>query len=43
MLKTAFSGAILLGVITSFSVIGVAMIVASFSKTVSQSFVIASF
>jgi ABC-2 type transport system permease protein len=35
--------AILLGVITSFSIIGVAMIVASFSKTVSQAFVIANF
>ena len=35
--------AIFLGVITSFSIIGVAMIVASFSKTVSQAFVIANF
>jgi ABC-2 type transport system permease protein len=35
--------AILVGVITSFSVIGVGMIVASFSKTVSQAFVIANF
>jgi ABC-2 type transport system permease protein len=35
--------AILFGVITSFSIIGVAMIVASFSKTVSQAFVIANF
>jgi ABC-2 type transport system permease protein len=35
--------AILIGVITSFSVIGVGMIVASFSKTVSQAFVIANF
>jgi ABC-2 type transport system permease protein len=34
---------ILLGIITSFSVIGVGMIVASFSKTVSQAFVIANF
>ena len=39
----AFWIAILLGVITSFSIIGVAMIVASFSKTVSQAFVIANF
>ena len=35
--------AILLGVVTSFSIIGVGMIVASFSKTVSQAFVIANF
>jgi ABC-2 type transport system permease protein len=35
--------AILLGVITSFSIIGVGMIVASFSNTVSQAFVIANF
>jgi ABC-2 type transport system permease protein len=35
--------AILVGVITSFSIIGVGMIVASFSKTVSQAFVIANF
>jgi len=35
--------AILVGIITSFSVIGVGMIVASFSKTVSQAFVIANF
>ena len=35
--------AILIGVITSFSIIGVGMIVASFSKTVSQAFVIANF
>lgn len=35
--------AILVGVITSFSIIGVSMIVASFSKTVSQAFVIANF
>ena len=35
--------AVLVGVITSFSVIGVGMIVASFSKTVSQAFVIANF
>jgi ABC-2 type transport system permease protein len=35
--------AVLVGVITSFSVIGVGMIVASFSRTVSQAFVIANF
>lgn len=35
--------AILIGVITSFSIIGVGMIIASFSKTVSQAFVIANF
>lgn len=35
--------AILVGVITSFSIIGVGMIVASISKTVSQAFVIANF
>jgi ABC-2 type transport system permease protein len=35
--------AILVGILTSFSVIGVGMIVASFSKTVSQAFVIANF
>ncbi len=35
--------AILVGIITSFSVIGVGMIVASFSKTASQAFVIANF
>jgi len=35
--------AILLGIITSLSIIGVGMIVASFSKTVSQAFVIANF
>ncbi len=35
--------AILVGVITSLSIIGVGMIVASFSKTVSQAFVIANF
>jgi ABC-2 type transport system permease protein len=35
--------AVLIGVITSFSIIGVGMIVASFSKTVSQAFVIANF
>jgi len=35
--------AIFVGVITSFSIIGVGMIVASFSKTVSQAFVIANF
>ena len=35
--------AILVGVITSFSIIGTGMIVASFSKTVSQAFVIANF
>jgi ABC-2 type transport system permease protein len=35
--------AILVGVIASFSIIGVGMIVASFSKTVSQAFVIANF
>ena len=35
--------AILVGVITSFSIIGVGLIVASFSKTVSQAFVIANF
>jgi len=35
--------AILVGVITSLSVIGAGMIVAAFSKTVSQSFVIANF
>jgi ABC-2 type transport system permease protein len=35
--------AILVGIITSFSIIGVGMIVASFSKTVSQAFVIANF
>ena len=35
--------AVLVGVITSFSIIGVGMIVASFSKTVSQAFVIANF
>ena len=35
--------AILVGAITSFSIIGVGMIVASFSKTVSQAFVIANF
>lgn len=35
--------AVLVGTITSFSVIGVGMIVASFSKTVSQAFVIANF
>jgi len=35
--------AILIGIITSFSIIGVGMIVASFSKTVSQAFVIANF
>jgi len=35
--------AILVGAVTSFSVIGVGMIVAAFSKTVSQAFVIANF
>lgn len=35
--------AILVGIITSFSVIGVGMIVASFSKTVSQAFIISNF
>jgi ABC-2 type transport system permease protein len=35
--------AILVGVITSFSIIGVGMIVASFTKSVSQAFVIANF
>jgi ABC-2 type transport system permease protein len=35
--------AILVGIVTSFSIIGVGMIVASFSKTVSQAFVIANF
>ncbi len=35
--------AVLVGVITSLSIIGVGMIVASFSKTVSQAFVIANF
>jgi ABC-2 type transport system permease protein len=35
--------AVLVGIITSFSVIGVGLIVASFSKTVSQAFVIANF
>jgi ABC-2 type transport system permease protein len=35
--------AILVGIMTSFSVIGVGMIVASFSKTVSQAFVVANF
>jgi ABC-2 type transport system permease protein len=35
--------AILVGIITSFSVIGVGMIVASFSRTVSQAFVVANF
>jgi ABC-2 type transport system permease protein len=35
--------AVLVGIITSFSIIGVGMIVASFSKTVSQAFVIANF
>ncbi|MBL6983241.1 MAG: ABC transporter permease [Anaerolineales bacterium] len=35
--------AILVGIITSLSIIGVGMIVASFSKTVSQAFVIANF
>jgi ABC-2 type transport system permease protein len=35
--------AILVGIITSFSVIGVGMVVASFSKTVSQAFVVANF
>jgi ABC-2 type transport system permease protein len=35
--------AVLVGVVTSFSIIGVGMIVASFSKTVSQAFVIANF
>jgi ABC-2 type transport system permease protein len=35
--------AILVGVITSFSIIGAGMIVASFSKTVSQAFIIANF
>jgi ABC-2 type transport system permease protein len=35
--------AIVVGVIASFSIIGVGMIVASFSKTVSQAFVIANF
>jgi len=35
--------AILVGIITSLSVIGMGMIVASFSKTVSQAFVIANF
>ena len=35
--------AILVGIITSLSIIGVGMIVASFSRTVSQAFVIANF
>ncbi len=35
--------AILVGIITSFSIIGVGMIVASISKTVAQAFVIANF
>jgi len=35
--------AVLVGVITSFSIIGIGLIVASFSKTVSQAFVIANF
>lgn len=35
--------AIVIGIIASFSIIGVGMIVASFSKTVSQAFVIANF
>ena len=35
--------AILLGIITSFSIIGIGMIVAAYSKTVSQAFVIANF
>jgi len=35
--------AVLVGIVTSFSIIGVGMIVASFSKTVSQAFVIANF
>jgi ABC-2 type transport system permease protein len=35
--------AVLVGAITSFSIIGVGMIVASFSRTVSQAFVIANF
>jgi len=35
--------AILVGIVTSFSVIGVGMIVASLSKTVSQAFVVANF
>jgi ABC-2 type transport system permease protein len=35
--------AVAVGIITSFSIIGVGMIVASFSKTVSQAFVIANF
>lgn len=35
--------AVLVGIITSLSIIGVGMIVASFSKTVSQAFVIANF
>jgi ABC-2 type transport system permease protein len=35
--------AVLVGIFTSFSIIGVGMIVASFSKTVSQAFVIANF
>jgi ABC-2 type transport system permease protein len=35
--------AVVVGIITSFSIIGAGMIVASFSKTVSQAFVIANF
>ena len=35
--------AVMVGIITSLSIIGVGMIVASFSKTVSQAFVIANF
>lgn len=35
--------AVIVGIITSFSIIGAGMIVASFSKTVSQAFVIANF
>ena len=35
--------AVMVGIITSFSIIGVGMIVASFSRTVSQAFVIANF
>jgi len=35
--------AVVVGIITSFSIIGMGMIVASFSKTVSQAFVIANF
>ena len=39
----ALWSAIVIGIITSFSIIGVGMIVASFSKNVSQAFVIANF